>query len=446
MILSPQFKIYIIEKDKWFRRLLKYHLNLNPDFDIVVYNSFRDLSKTSTIKLDLLVLGLTEFNSRNTETLKKINKEYPKTPIIAIGNKSNLEARNELIELGVVELLLKGETTKEQLWESVLNIKQKSNTKEVETVSFNSKKNLIIGKSKAIKDTFNLIDKAATSLINVSISGETGTGKELVARNIHDKSSRCSSNFVAINLSSLPKDLTESELFGHEKGAFTGAASKKVGKFELANGGTLFLDEIAEVPMSTQSKLLRALEEREISRIGSNSIIELDIRVITATHKNLYEEVEKGNFREDLYYRLIGLNIELPPLQNRIEDILLLSNFFIEKYCLKNRTDHITLSNEALKKLKSHNYPGNIRELKSIIELACVICEDNTICTRHVSFIKKNNVNRKFEINKTLKEHTLDIIKQYLVQYRNNVVETSKALGIGKSTIYKMIKAGELDI
>lgn len=292
------------------------------------------------------------------------------------------------------------------------------------------------------------MEKAVKTNINVTITGETGTGKELVAKAIHYNSARSKKNFVAVNMSAIPRELIESELFGHEKGAFTGAVGRKIGKFEEANGGTIFLDEIAELDLSVQSKLLRVLQERELVRVGGNERVKLDVRLIVATNKNLAAEVQKGNFREDLFYRIVGLPIELPPLRERGNDIIKLAEHFVNEFAKENQLGRITFSKEALEKLMHYHYPGNVRELKTVVELSAVMCENNVIKAEDIQFTPSVNtagVNFINE-NKTLREHISDIVKYYLKSHNNNVIATAKALDIGKSTIYKMLQEGSIKI
>ncbi len=232
----------------------------------------------------------------------------------------------------------------------------------------------------------------------------------------------------------------ESELFGHEKGAFTGAANRRIGKFEEAHNGTLFLDEIGEMDVSLQSKLLRALQEKEIIRVGSNDIVKTNVRIIVATHRNLKEEIAKGNFREDLYYRLLGLPISLPPLRERDTDILLIAKFFIEQSCKENNLGKKHLSLDAKQKLMTYTFPGNVREIKSVIELACVMADGEEINEEdlqiHFTPIKSSHTKNG---NYTLKEYTLKLIQQYLDEYDYDVLKVAGKLDVGKSTIYRMI-------
>jgi DNA-binding NtrC family response regulator len=233
-------------------------------------------------------------------------------------------------------------------------------------------------------------------------------------------------------------------LFGHEKGAFTGAVARRTGKFEEANKGTLFLDEVGELDLNTQAKLLRVLQEKELSRIGSNSTIKFDSRIIIATHKNLLDEVRKGNFREDLYYRLLGLSITVPPLRERGSDILLLAKNFMDTFCKQNKFARLSLSHAAQTKLLKHAFPGNVRELKAVIELACVMTNTTVIEAEDIQFYSSSSANDMFQEEITLKEYTTRIIKYYLDRYKGDVLLVANKLDIGKSTIYNLIKEHKL--
>jgi DNA-binding NtrC family response regulator len=355
-----------------------------------------------------------------------------------------------MMKMGVADYLVKDENTKDFLWNSVLRIRENLSLKEeVETLreelgqKYSFEKTLI-GQSPALKKVFALMNKAIQTNINVSISGETGTGKELVAKAIHFNGNRKRKKFIPVNMGAIPKELIESELFGHEKGAFTGAISRKIGKFEEANGGTIFLDEIAELDLNLQSKLLRVLQEREVVRVGGNEVVPLDIRIITATHKDLKEEVREGNFREDLYFRLIGMPVNLPPLRERGGDILILANHFLEEFVKENKIKPIRISDGAAKKLLDYSFPGNVRELKATVDLAAVICTDNLIEASDITYLSSQKEKLFVKGDKTLREHTKDIIQYYLDKNQGDVLKTASDLDIGKSTIYKMIKDGEI--
>jgi DNA-binding NtrC family response regulator len=302
---------------------------------------------------------------------------------------------------------------------------------------------LIIGQSKPIKKIFSLIEKAIHTNISVTITGETGTGKDLVAKAIHYNSERKKNPFIPINMAAIPRELVESELFGHEKGAFTGAHINRKGKFEEANGGTLFLDEIGEMDLTIQAKLLRALQEREVTPVGSNKSIRVNCRILVATNKNLLQKVKSGTFRDDLYYRLFGLGINMPPLRDRDNDILILAKHFIKSYCQENNLPIKVLSREAQKKLMTYTYPGNVRELKSVIELAVVLSNNHEIETEDINFSEDETLPEMINRELTLREHNLRIVRSYLKKYDGNVKEAAKKLDIGFSTIYRMLKEEE---
>jgi DNA-binding NtrC family response regulator len=284
------------------------------------------------------------------------------------------------------------------------------------------------------------MQKALLSSISVSITGETGTGKELVAKAIHYNSPRKKAPFVAVNVSAIPSELIESEMFGFEKGAFTGAVGRRIGKFEEANGGTLFLDEIGDMDTNMQTKLLRVLQEEEFSRIGSNKVIKTNCRIMVATHKNLANEVKNGKFRQDLYYRLLGLPIELPPLRVREQDVIYLAKHFIKDFSKSNNLPKKELSNSAIKKLNKYDFPGNVRELKAIIELAMVLSTGEEITDTDITFNSSLGLDDLFNKEMTLKEYNQKIVEYYLKKNNDDIKIVAQKLDIGKSTIYRMMQ------
>ena len=382
--------------------------------------------------------------------LKRIHEINKNIPIIVISGQEDISVAVNFLKSGAKDYIIKDDHAKDMLWNSILKIRENLELKqEVEVLKEQleqkySFEKTIIGQSEALKKTFILIEKAITSNINVSVTGETGTGKEVIAKAIHYNSDKKKKPFVAVNMAAIPTELIESELFGHEKGAFTGAINRKIGKFEEAAGGTIFLDEIAELDLNLQSKILRVLQEREIVRVGGNEIVKINARLITATHKNLSEEVKKGKFREDLFYRIIGLPIELPPLRNRGNDTLILVKHFIDEFTKDNNLKSIAISNTAKNKLQRYNYPGNVRELKSIIDLACVMCNNNEITDEDIRFNTIKNDEDFTTEEKTLKEYTNDIIQFFLKKHNQDVLEVAKRLDIGKSTIYNLIQKKEI--
>lgn len=445
------YNIYIVEDDPWYGEILDYHLSLNPDYKVTRFVTGKDCLAKMHLKPDLVTIDFSLPDITGDELFKKIRETNPQVPVIVISSQEEVGVAVNLLKMGVNDYLLKDESTKDLLWNSIIRIREnQSLKKEVEQLreelgqKFSFQKTMI-GQSDSLKRVFSLIGKSVKTNINILVSGETGTGKEVVAKAIHYNSDRKKKNFVAVNMAAIPKELIESELFGHEKGAFTGALARKPGKFEEANGGTIFLDEIAELDLSLQSKLLRVLQEREVVRVGGNEKIKLDIRLITATHKNLAQEVQKGNFREDLYFRIMGLPIELPPLRDRENDILLLAKHFADEFAKDNNLGTIQFSKEAKDKLMSHPFPGNVRELKAVIDLAVVMSEDNEIREGDITFSSGRREDFFVTENRTLRQYTCDIVKQYLKRHNNDVVTAANALDIGKSTIYKMMQAGELD-
>lgn len=447
-----EFKIFIVEDDLWYGQILEYHLSLNPDYKITRFTTAKECLAHLHERPHLISLDFSLPDMNGDKVYKKIREVLPEVPVIIISAQEDISIAVDLLKMGVSDYLIKDDATKDLLWNSILRVRENQSLKqEVEQLKeelgqkFSFDKS-IIGQSEAIKKVFSLMEKAIKTNINVSISGETGTGKEVVAKAIHYNSDRKKKKFVAVNMAAIPKELIESELFGYEKGAFTGAHTRKIGKFEEANGGTIFLDEIAELDLNLQSKILRVLQEREIVRVGGNEVVKFDARLITATHKNLAEEVRNGNFREDLYYRIMGLPIELPPLRLRDNDILLLAKHFLEVFAKENKMKSISIGKDAMQKLLKYPYPGNVRELKAIIDLAAVMSDHHEIKADDIVFNTiKQNENFLAE-EKTLRAHTCDVIKYYLGKYNNDVVATAKALDVGKSTIYKMIKEGEINI
>jgi DNA-binding NtrC family response regulator len=444
------FRIFIVEDDPWYGEILAYHLSMNDEYEISRFACQKDCFAQLHRKPDLITLDYSLPDGTGAEALKKIRAQLPDVPVIVISAQKDVAVAVELLKQGATDYLVKDDSTKDLLWNAAARLRTHKPPKgEASHVpdsleagyDFSSE---VIGQSAAMQKVFGLMQKASRTSINVSISGETGTGKEIVARAIHNHSERRSRPMVVVNMAAIPKELIESELFGHEKGAFTGAAARRIGRFEEANRGTLFLDEIAELDLSVQSKLLRVLQERELMRVGGNERIPLDVRLIVATHKNLLEEVRKGRFREDLYYRTIGLPIELPALRERGGDIALLAKHFLGDFCRVNKMPALSLHTAAIEKLRGYAYPGNVRELKAIIELSAVMCDAREIKASDIQLPQEGENELPSQQDKTLKEYTADIIRYYLRLHGNNVQAVANRLDIGKSTIYKMIQNKEV--
>jgi len=307
----------------------------------------------------------------------------------------------------------------------------------------------IIGKSQEMKHVFNKIEKVGPSDVTVLIQGESGSGKELVAKEIHKKSSRKNIPMIIMNCAALPETLIESELFGHEKGAFTGAAERRLGKFELADKGTIFLDEIGDMSPNTQAKVLRVLQEQSFERLGGTETLCVDVRLISATHKNLLKEIKEGNFREDLYYRLKVVEILLPPLRNRREDIIILVGKFIQYFSGKHKKNVKSISNEAVKIFTKYSWPGNVRELQNAIESAVVMANAETLeISDFPEEISNSDSNRSFNYNLPFRDakkivveaFERDFVSRKLAENSGNVSKTAEALGMHRQSLQHKIK------
>lgn len=440
------FKIFVVEDNEWYNRLLVHNLSLNPDYEIETYTTGKECLANLHKDPDVITLDYRLPDTEGLDLLKKIKAENDEIQVILISGQDDIEVVVNLLKYGAYDYIVKTDDIRERLLNTVQNIRKGVKMKR-ELVSLRNEvkkkysyENTIIGNSAATKRIYSLIDKAIRTNISVTVTGETGTGKELVAKAIHYNSKRASKPFVAVNMAAIPKDLAESELFGHEKGSFTGANFRRIGKFEEASGGTLFLDEIAEMDISLQAKLLRALQEKEIVRVGSNKPVKTDCRIIVATNRNLQEVVMKGEFRQDLYYRLFGLAIELPPLRERGTDVVLLSKYFIREYCRENDFPVKTLTKSAIDKLLAYTFPGNIRELKSVIELAITISDTDEIEDEHIILGNEMLLADQIETEMTLREYNLRILRNYLDKYDNNIKLVAQKLDIGVATVYRMLK------
>ncbi|MCB9261366.1 MAG: sigma-54-dependent Fis family transcriptional regulator [Flavobacteriales bacterium] len=444
--MAGEFKIFVVEDDVWYGEVIEYHLSLNPDVSVQKFTTGKEFLKHLEEEPSLITLDYSLPDISGEEVLKRIKEFNPELPVVIISGQEDIGTVIKLLKDGAYDYIIKDDETKDRIWNVIKNIREKEELKEeiselkkqiVQKYDFSKS---IIGNSQPMKRVFSLIQKAVTSNITVSITGETGTGKEVVAKSIHYNSQRAKKPFVAVNITAIPSELIESELFGHEKGAFTGAIARRIGKFEEATGGTIFLDEIGEMDINMQSKLLRVLQEKELTRVGGSGVVKLNCRILCATHKDLAEEVRKGNFREDLYYRLLGLPIALPALRERGNDILMLSKHFIDEYCRENDVQKLTLSTSAQNKLLKYPWPGNIRELKAVIELSCVMTDTNIIDDEHITFNSSGSIDTLLQNEMPLDEYKNRIVKFYLSKYNDDVVTVAKKLQIGKSTIYRMLQ------
>ncbi|NNC84736.1 MAG: sigma-54-dependent Fis family transcriptional regulator [Bacteroidia bacterium] len=377
-------KIFIVDDDVMVASLIKKSAEDLPDVDCYVFGSAEECLSQLHLRPDVITIDYYLPDSDGLELLKKVKAFDESINTIIISGQQNIDVVVESYRNGAQDYIVKDENMVANLHSSFKNLLLNVNLrKEVEILQEQiidrHKYNHIIGNSPQILNVLKLIQKVERSNISVLVTGESGTGKELVSRAIHYNSKRKKKPFVAVNLSAIPNDLLESELFGHEKGAFTDARSRRIGKFEQADSGSIFLDEICEMETGLQSKLLRVLQEKELSRIGSNKLLKLDFRMISATNQNIKQHIKEGKFREDLFYRIQGFQIELPPLRERGDDIILLSNHFLDLFTKQNNLDNLSLSKKAKEYLMQYSWPGNVRELKSVIERAALLCENEVI-------------------------------------------------------------------
>jgi len=444
-------KILIIDDDISISKLIEYHLKKEKYNVIKAVNGEEGMEMLKANPVHLVLQDVFLPGMGGTELLAAIKQVHPNLPVIMITAAGNMKLAVNSVRLGAYDFLAKPIDI-EHLKISVRNALKSHNLEdEIEVLKTELTERFqfsnMVGKSPALQQIFNLIERVVDNEIPVLIQGDSGTGKEMIAKAIHYNGNRKTEKFVDVNCAAIPESLLESELFGHEKGAFTDAKKLHVGKFELAGKGTLFLDEIGEMPLSIQVKLLRVLQEKTIVRVGGNEEIKINCRIITATNKNLKEEIKTGHFREDLYYRVSVFPINVPTLKERIDDILLLAPHFLKKYAENDKPK--TISPKAMKSLLDYNWPGNIRELENAIYRATILANSNEISLEELpAEIQSNriidtnlNTNEIFgdkiipfeEIEKEIYKHALKLGK-------GNISQVAKELKIGRNTLYRKLK------
>ena len=380
--------------------------------------------------------------------LKKIKEDYSNLAVIMLTAQASIDTAVEAIKEGAYDYLEKpvDHTRLRILLEKCLERKRTLN--EVQLLKSQLKHfgafGELVGTSRQMQEVYSLIEQVAPSTASVLITGESGTGKELVARTIHQLSKRKEGPFIAINCSAIPETLMESEIFGHEKGAFTGALERRLGCFELANGGTIFLDEIAEMPFGTQSKLLRVIEERKYRRLGSKNEIDVDVRIVAATNKQPLKAVEAGDLRNDLYYRLNVFAIALPPLRDRLEDIPVLTEDLIKQLNIKHGKEIKGVNDKILKMFSTHNWPGNVRELRNVLERSLILCEKDYIEERHLPPLEQREVPQSsnavaIPVGTTVEEAEKRLIHKTLEFTNNNKTRAAEILGISLKTLHNKL-------
>jgi len=377
-------RIFVVEDNTFFAQLIKQKLEQNDHIEVELFESGAAFRNNLHRNPDIVILDYSIPDTNGIDLLREIKHYNSDIKTILLSGQEKVEVVIEAFEHGAEEYIKKDDNALTLLELKITkHLGSVDLRKEVETlreqIIDRNKYNKIIGESQSILKVLRLVQKVEKTNMLALITGESGTGKELIASAIHYNSDRRNKPFVAVNVAAIPEDLIESELFGHERGAFTGADTKRIGKFEEANEGTIFLDEIGEMDVHMQTKLLRVLQESKITRLGSNKEIPLNVRVIAATNKNLAQRVKDGKMREDLYYRLQGFLIHLPPLRERENDILLLSRTMLNQFCTANRLPIKSFSSDAVQKMMKHPWSGNVRELKAFVERSVLISDGDVI-------------------------------------------------------------------
>lgn len=452
----PDRLIYIVEDEETIHRLLEHWVTKKWGYKGRVFHDGESCLASMHESPDLVLLDIMLPGMGGVETLKKIKQEWPDLPVIMLSAQGKVEVAVETIKLGAVDYLPKP-VDFPKLEVTIKNALQMYDlAQEVrrlrEEVGKKAQFDNIVSNSGSMQEVFNLVNKVKDSDIAVLILGESGTGKELIARAIHYNGGRKEGPFVIVNCASIPKDLLESELFGHEKGAFTGAVQRRIGKFEQANRGTLFLDEIGDLDQGLQAKLLRLIQTKQFERVGGNETLSSDVRVVSATNRDLQQAVKEKEFREDLFFRLATFPIVLPPLRERRSDILLLAEHFLKHFSKEEKRPVKGFSKKALKLMYDYDWPGNVRELENALQRAILMVEGDMITERDLPLAvqtlgtpedtgeEPSRVSTTSTVIKPMERVKEEVIRQALKLTEGNIVEAAAKLELGRATLYRLMK------
>lgn len=441
-----KFNILIIDDEKNIREGLGAALEMDGYTVFLAADGKQGLEILERGDIDLVITDLKMPEVSGEEILAKVTGETPGIPVIVLTGHGTIDSAVDAMRKGAYDFLTKPVNldrlsllVKRALERREISLQNSVYRKEIEgKTTFEN----MIGKSHEIQKVFDLVKKVAPSKASVLITGESGVGKEMIANALHNLSPRKDKPFIKVHCAALSDSLLESELFGHEKGAFTGAIAMKRGRFELAHEGTIFLDEIGEISQNVQVKLLRVIQERKFERVGGEETLDVDVRIIAATNRNLEEEIKKGNFREDLYYRLNVVNINVPPLRERKDDIPIMVNNFIRKFSKENNKNITSVDTKAKNALYSYDWPGNIRELRNCIEGAVVIAEGSTLRLEDLPpAVRKSQENSSISIPAGTDMDTAEkiIIRETLLFCHGNKSKTAQVLGIGRKTLHRKL-------
>lgn len=455
--------IFLIDDEINFTKLMEHWIRERWNYNLKVFHSTSDFLKHQEEEPDLVLLDIMLPGEMNgIELLKYIKNQNPELPIIMLSAQGNVDVAVETIKIGAydyfskpVELNKLEISIKNAIKSYELQKKVKSLLEEREKIyQFDN----IIAIDDKMQEVFKLMKKVLNTSVNVLIYGESGTGKELIARAIHANSDRKDKPFVVVNCASIPKNLLESELFGHEKGSFTGAFQRKIGKFELANGGTIFLDEIGELELSLQAKLLRVIQDKTFERVGGNEPITTTARIISATNKDLKKAVDEKLFREDLYYRLSTFPITVPPLCERKGDIVVLADHFVKKFAAEAKVPTPSITKEVIEIFLRYPWPGNVRELENVLQRAVLICDENKIQVKDLPISLQaylpevlTEISHQVALSERHEIIPLEKVKENALRHalkvtKGNIQEAARRLKIGRATIYRMLKEYNIKI
>ena len=449
--------ILVVDDEQGIRQVLQDVLGDEGHQVFAVEDGFQALEILEKEAVDLVILDVWLPNMGGIDVLKRVRKGWPDIEVVVISGHANINMAVQAVKIGAFDFLEKPLS----LEKTITVVENALKLEELKRENRNLKENIffedeMIGSGEEMSKVQELIEQSAGSDARILVLGENGTGKELVAREIHRRSRRAKSPFVEVNCASIPETLIESELFGHEKGAFTDAYARRKGKFELANGGTLFLDEIADMSLSTQAKVLRVLQEMKFERIGGEKSVSVAVRVITATNKNIHEEIRAGRFREDLYFRINVIPIFVPPLRERTEDLQALIDYFMDKFKRPAEGEAKRFSEEAIQLLKIYFWPGNVRELKNFIERINIMTEEKMISPESIRRYltsgtdwEKDEVLKGFEsmkLNEAKDEFEREFLVKKLEENEQNIARTSRVLGITPSHLHNKIKKHGIEI
>jgi len=446
----PHEKILVVDDEKNFLELLNFRLETENYHVTTTMNAEHAYKYAKDISFDLALIDLKLDGDDGIELMQKIHNITPDMPVIILTAHGTIKNAVDAMQRGAYNYLTKPFDHRDLLLQIKNGLEKNNLSKEVkrlkallgERCGFKN----IIGKSKKIINTLETCTRAAEIDSNVCIYGESGTGKELIAKSLHLLSSRKDKPFVAVNCAAIPDGIFEAELFGFKKGAFTGAINNKNGYFAQAHGGTIFLDEISEIPESMQAKLLRVLQEKQFYPLGGEKSINVDVRILAATNQNLEQKIKQGSFREDLFYRIHIIPINLPPLRDRKEDIPLLVDYFIKKISKEMNKDVQSVSSGALQKLLTYSWPGNIRELKNVLEYA-IAMTDNKIISDDLILQTKQIIENKLQPFKEAKnKFEKEYISNLLLQTKGNITQVAKIAKKYRADIYDLLKKHEINI